>query len=634
MADAFPISGQIDPKAFPFLLVDLHRHGATGSLKVDGPSYQKALYFRGGRILFGSSNDPRDQLGAILIENGKITPEQLEDVSVKMGPGSPLAKVLADTGFVNQRELSEAAQVKVERILSDVLAYDSGSFEFEDGVLPKGAVDLKLSTERLVMAAVRRLTDRNFVLRHLEGLDVVFAPALQATAVVPELDAATENLLEEIDGSASLKEAAARTRLDEFEAAKIACALLFLGVIERTQPHTGLVPGSPPPAPFEPSDADGPELDLTATVRAAFKLQPPQTEPDLPPIVLGRVPEEDELPVIALPPPTEPARSALSFPERIEPPPPPPPAPAWVSPPVEPPFPPPPLTPSLITPPPREHRLPLIPPPQAPPPIVPDLPARPKARPSKDDLAAVDALLNSRPVEGPMAAFEKPAVGEERWAPAFGDRPAGRASARASNRRGPRLAVLGLVVAAVIGGAVWYYLRARAGTPPAAAPPTATVARSMPPVTTAPGGTLAPPVTTTPADLATPVPPPPATTSPSTRGPEPSSLAQARTLMRQGNLPQAARGFQANVKGAPPGTLSIQLLVACAPETVQKAVDGAQSDELFILPVHYKGRDCFRMCWGLYTTPARASSAVRALPEYFRVGGATPKVLPVASLLP
>ena len=155
MADAFPISGSIDPKSFPFLLVDLHRHGATGSLKVEGPSYQKALYFRGGRILFGSSNDPRDQLGAILIESGKITPEQLEDVNAKVGPGNPLAKVLAETGFVSQRELGEAARAKVERILSDVIAYDAGSFEFEDGVLPKGAVDLKLSTEQLVLAAVR-----------------------------------------------------------------------------------------------------------------------------------------------------------------------------------------------------------------------------------------------------------------------------------------------------------------------------------------------------------------------------------------------------------------------------------------------------------------------------------------------
>jgi hypothetical protein len=40
------------------------------------------------------------------------------------------------------------------------------------------------------------------------------------------------------------------------------------------------------------------------------------------------------------------------------------------------------------------------------------------------------------------------------------------------------------------------------------------------------------------------------------------------------------------------------------------------------------------MCWGLYSTSAKATSAMRALPEYFRAGGASPKVLPVASLLP
>ena len=89
MGDAFPISGNIDPSSFPFLLVSLHQQGATGSLKVDGPNYQKALYFRGGRVLFGSSNDPRDQLGSILVESGRLTPEQLEDVNAKVGPGSP-----------------------------------------------------------------------------------------------------------------------------------------------------------------------------------------------------------------------------------------------------------------------------------------------------------------------------------------------------------------------------------------------------------------------------------------------------------------------------------------------------------------------------------------------------------------
>ena len=209
MADAFPISGQIDPKAFPFLVVQLHRRGATGSLKVEGPTYHKALYFRAGRVLFGSSNDPRDQLGAILIQDGKITPDQLEDVNTKVGPGNPLAKVLADTGFVSQRDLSEAARAKVERILSDVLAYTTGSFDFEDGVLPKGAVDLKLSTERLVMSAVRRVTDRNFVLRHIDGLDAILGPTAEMVPRLGEIEAETFGVPNQLDGRRTLKEAAA-----------------------------------------------------------------------------------------------------------------------------------------------------------------------------------------------------------------------------------------------------------------------------------------------------------------------------------------------------------------------------------------------------------------------------------------
>jgi hypothetical protein len=632
LADASPISGLIDPKAFPFLLVDLHRNGATGSLKVEGPSYQKALYFRGGRVLFGSSNDPRDQLGAILIEGGKITPEQLEDVSAKMGPGSPLAKVLADTGFVNQRELSEAAQVKVERILSDVLSYDNGSFEFEDGVLPKGAVDLKLSTEKLVLSAVRRIADRNFVLRHLEGLDVTFAPSLAATASVPELEMDAEDLLEQIDGKATLKEAAARTKLDEFDAAKIACALLFLGVIERTNPHTGLVPGSPPPAAFEISDADGPELDLTATVHAAFKTQEPQPPPFSPPAPVV-APAAVHPPAIVFeppfePPPPPPPKSnpertrALTLPDVLVPPPPPravTPAPTAAA-------------ARFVTPPARdrEDKLPLVPPP-----AIVDAPARTSTRASRDDLAAVDALLNSRTVEGPMAAFEKTDGAVDRWTPEFGVRAPVNPMAGNPRGRGPLLAVLGVVLAAAAGVGAWYYLRA---APSAATSPARTLAERPPvPSQTAPSTVPAGPSPTAVAALPTAAPtaaptPVPATTVPASSGP--ISLAQARALLRQGQFTQAARGFASNAKAAPAGTLSVQLLVACAPETVEKATANVDSPELYILPVSYQGRECFRLCWGMYPSQPRAAAGLRALPPYFRAGGASPKIMPIAGLLP
>jgi hypothetical protein len=671
VADALPIGGNVDPKTFPFLLMDLHRQGATGSLKVEGPTYQKALYFRSGRVLFGSSNDPRDQLGAILIEAGKITPEQLEDVNAKVGPGNPLAKVLSDTGFVNQRELSEAARAKVERILSDVIAYTSGSFEFEDGVLPKGAIDLKLSTEKVVLAAVRRISDRAFVLRHLENLEVVLAPRPDKAAELADVQAETGGLGQQLDGHRTLKDAAGHTRLDEFEAAKVACALLFLGLVGR---------GVAEPA-FAGRGGASNELDLGATASAAFVFEPePEATVVLPEAAAGdeaRSPAEapffvSEEPEAVPPiPPPEPARAApppASAPPHPVTPPPvviePEPAPIVV--PAAPPEPiapapePPPAEPTVRTEPTvveppaaraRSAGPALVYPPNAPSRVRPE-PTRPSpSRPSKDDLAALDVLLNPKSHDTPMTPLE-PGGREEAWGPQFGE---------GEPRRFPRGVIVGagiLVLAAVGIAGMWYYREnpnapafGRGSTAPPsttftyAAPPTTMAA--LPPTTPAtapaPATVAAVPPTTlavaaTPVSVPTPIATPPAArplaTPPTTTAPAANLLEQARRALRSGSYDEAARAFAAHIRRAPAGSATIQLLVACSTDTVQKAMSEVGSAELFILPVNYKGRDCYRMAWGIYPDSARAASAARSLPDYFRRGGATPRVMPASDVVP
>jgi hypothetical protein len=751
MAGAFPISGPIDPQAFPFLLVDLHQNGATGSLKVEGPSYQKALYFRGGRILFGSSNDPRDQLGAILIETGTLTPEQLEEANSKVGPGSPLAKVLAETGFVSQRELGEAARVKVERILSDVIAYTAGNFEFEDGVLPKGAVDLKLSTERVLLAAVRRVSDRAFVLRHLGGLDVVLATVPDVKGKFPEVEADAAEVLGRVDGRSTLKDAASGTRLDEFEAAKLACTLLFLGLVRRADARMA----DPVPVPFIAHPEGASEIDLLATAQEALAVpghvEPiPTFDPPVPTFTPPPAP-----PAAAQPPPrmTTPARPVP--PPAPPPPPPPTPAPAdepemaiFVPDDIRPSAPAPPApssapreqdpapifvadpSPALAAPPPFElgtasvtppaAERPIVPPPRPPvtpapatapyiPSRTPDLsipaapagvgpskrearewkpPARsgatppprpadslaldaelPKpaaSRPSKDDLAALDALLNAKGLEGPLQPVEKSSG--ERWSPQFsGNRAGARPMPQAPSRM--RAALIAVVLAAGATAALWYYLgrpqpgasasspgtgaalpgdMARASLPPNMIPPTAstTLPSSAPVANTddSPTPTAArstPPPVAVPSRAATPAPrvavPAPSAAPPSPRSTPATGaggVKEARALLASGQLGGAARAFAAHLKTAPAGTSSVQLLVACSGETVQKAVANVSSPELFIVPVRFQGRDCFRLCWGLYPSSSQAASAARALPEYFRKGGATPRVMSAAELQP
>jgi septal ring-binding cell division protein DamX len=103
--------------------------------------------------------------------------------------------------------------------------------------------------------------------------------------------------------------------------------------------------------------------------------------------------------------------------------------------------------------------------------------------------------------------------------------------------------------------------------------------------------------------------------------------------MRKGSFGPAAKGFAANVKAATAQPFTIQLLVACSADTVQKALDRVSDDDLYILPVSYKGKSCNRICWGLYSDEAGAGSAIGRLPEYFQKNGATPKVVKTTTLL-
>jgi hypothetical protein len=732
MADAFPVNGNIDSLSFPHLLVDLHRHGATGSLKVTGPVHPKALYFRGGRVLFGSSNDPRDQLGSILIESGRITREQLDEVNAKVGPGNPLAKVLAESGFVNQRELGEAARMKVESILADVLSWSSGSFEFEDGVLPKGAVDLKLSTEKLLLAAVQRISDRAFALRHIE-LQSVLEPSHDGESALSEVRADVWPLLERLDGNRSLKDAIALTRLDEFEAVKTACAMLFLRIVRKKetpapgaeldlaeqaqsgfgedtstamytmpltrvavadlQASTGFafsdatpgypVPESEPePEPVaEPGPVAEPEPerapdDLIASQRdEAF----PEVEPDPeaePPVFMaettmlpGSAPiftmadylkqqsaAEPEAKLAFEPKTEEPIEVTHTLPAQsvvLAPPP----SPTPVYTPTE-------LPPAAAAPYNPFASLP-APEPPAPEPTVPleeptgVLPegvtarapdsATQTSRPSREDLAALDALLN--PATTSRQAPERPR--QDRFEPQFRPaQPPRRAQARPPASPGSRVPLIaaGLAGVALATAAAWYFVLRTPGPPPPSPQPTATTLAAAPP-TTLPQPTA--PATVAPTPMATPMPTPtvaptpvPTPTPAPTRAPTPvatprpatpapsAAAGDGRALLRQGALADAARSFAATLAPTARGRFSHQLLTACAPETIAKAVDAVPADDLFILPVTFQGRSCYRLCWGVYDSRAAAEAARASVPAYFRQSGASPRLSPLNELLP
>jgi hypothetical protein len=298
--------------------------------------------------------------------------------------------------------------------------------------------------------------------------------------------------------------------------------------------------------------------------------------------------------------------------------------------------------------------LPLVPPPPRDVPIrvgspedfsaVPSLPIdeppAPSAPPSREDLAALDALLGT-PGRRSSPSLQPLQRTNNDWEPSLSTLSGG-GRRRDQESRGGKPVLVGLMVLVVVGAVGaggWLYFTqgglgalrpgaepAETAAPAAGSPPTDTP-DTPPPVNPIVNATSAP----TTAPTAEPTTPVVASRTEAPRTPQSPGGNDARTLLRGGQYSEAATAFASQLRRA--SGFTIQLLVACSDDTVRKAASAVSQDELYIVPVDYKGKRCYRMGWGLYEGEARATSALRSLPGYFHQPGVVPRVVPTSAFL-
>src|SRR5207247_904542 len=104
-----PPQGTLDDIFLPRLVAGLHLHEFEGSLRLTLPDCVKVLYFKRGEIASAASNADPDRLANILIQEGRLTVEQLELARTRMTPGSSLGKTLIEMGFLTPTELLQGA---------------------------------------------------------------------------------------------------------------------------------------------------------------------------------------------------------------------------------------------------------------------------------------------------------------------------------------------------------------------------------------------------------------------------------------------------------------------------------------------------------------------------------------------
>ena len=632
-------SGNLVQKGVLSLLTELCQAKATGSLKLERAPLQKAVYLRDGQILFAASNDPKDQLASILVEEGKLGPDQMQIAQARVSPGNPLAKVLTELGYISQRELADAARLKVEKILTDLFGWKEGNHQFAEGSLPKGAIDLELSTPRLMFNSIRRMQRRDWVLEELGSLDSVFSPTGNVATFLKETEAdePTQDILRFVDGVKTITQIGALSSLTEFEVCKVLAGAQLLGAVSKAR-DVGAVPEEPAREDVLSLSPD--EILGAGSVASSVPEPLDQTILDTEPKTLGL-----EQPPI---PPPEPLPPPPQMAEPVQ-------TPAPSSPPlVEPPLAPPPLasivdkgTPSLLLDEPESPEEPV----SQRVPLSPHRMSEGAGNSQKKLLIGVAGLVLL--ISGIAAGYyfiwpmffsaetgstdtpKKTATSQDQTQMTPGSQQ-GRSTTPTSPAIPPPA---GPTASKGQAGTTPAKSAASGDSPPESASdltkpaPKGIGGEQSTPSSAQKSATAKTPSRQPPtASAKAPTPKKQTTTTqkPSRPGTDqtnsPSSMARSHELLQNGKIPEAANIHLQHLRSTnADNKFTIAVGVYCDTGNATRAYrNSGNSKQLIVLPYSYRGRSCYRVFWGLFDSEESARSNAASLPTALRSPDSVP----------
>ena len=235
------IKGDLETSSVPELLRSLLSSRETGILTFRRDAIVKTVYLLEGRVVFGTSSDPDERLGENLLVRGKITARQYLQASNMIRPERRLGAILVELGALEPEELLPAVEQHVRDILMDLVCWNRGDYELvmKDADVQKAELDnivaLNISTENLILEAIRQCRSWSQVLRGIGGdIDTVASPTGD-TEVLYKLDLTPEEqeVLAQVNGRSTVEQICKVSYLTNFETCRILWALLVLGVIRR-----------------------------------------------------------------------------------------------------------------------------------------------------------------------------------------------------------------------------------------------------------------------------------------------------------------------------------------------------------------------------------------------------------------
>lgn len=235
------LQGNIERFTLPeiFQLVSTGRK--TGTLGIQRDDNIVMVYFQDGSVIYGYGPRKTYHVGRMLVENGRISPEQLDESiawqAQNQRTGKRLGQILIEKQYIDRADLEEVIRKQVEELIFSLMSWDRGSFKFYEDQFPtEEEITVCLSTENVVLEGLRRLDEMVRLKDYLPDFQTVYQLAPSEPGQKRDLSLEPEewNVLALINGHRSVNDIVAASSMESIETLKRLASLQLAGLIGPT----------------------------------------------------------------------------------------------------------------------------------------------------------------------------------------------------------------------------------------------------------------------------------------------------------------------------------------------------------------------------------------------------------------
>lgn len=223
------------------MFATVSRYRVPGVLTAERPGATRQVFVDDGKVVFVTSSDFDDSLGAFLLRRKMLTPEQILASSGRIAEtGKRQGEALVEMGLMSAKQMEEAVLAQISEIVWSLFGWEEGDVTFEVGRFrEKEQIQLHLPLETVIREGIFHYADPKALVRQVGPSWTLLEPVAEAISPIP-LESPEQEFLSRVDGRTQFGDLCRKGPGDAAYNARVLYLFLCLDLIRRKAETAGV----------------------------------------------------------------------------------------------------------------------------------------------------------------------------------------------------------------------------------------------------------------------------------------------------------------------------------------------------------------------------------------------------------